>query len=239
MASWMVHLRVAQAVATQFPSLCTREFIVGNIAPDSGVPNKDWSAFEPSTDISHFKSKNAQGERVVEPQRFVDKYLTPVQSAAYTPTQRAFYLGYWCHLLTDVLWVRDIVATSITADADAYHRDPSAAIWKWKKDWYDLDFLYLRDHPDFEAFAVYAQATDIENIWMEEFSRDAFALRCAYITAFYRSEEEHGVLDRDYPYLTKARMDAFVRDAAEQICRRMTTFLPEVHKDFAPNTPKD
>lgn len=239
MASWMVHLRVAQAVASQLPALYMREFIVGNIAPDSGVPNEDWSAFVPDTNISHFKSKNAKGELAVDPQRFVDKYLTPVQSAAYTPTQRAFYLGYWCHLLTDVLWVRDIVAASITADADAYHRDPSAAIWKWKKDWYDLDFLYLRDHPDFEAFAVYAQATDIENVWMDEFSRDAFALRCAYITAFYRSEDEHGVLDRDYPYLTEARMDAFVQDAAAQIISRIAAFLPDSLRDFDCNVRKD
>ena len=49
MASWMIHLRVAQAVASQLPALYMREFIVGNIAPDSGVPNEDWSAFVPDS----------------------------------------------------------------------------------------------------------------------------------------------------------------------------------------------
>ena len=217
MASWMVHLRVAQAILDRLPTLCPREFIVGNLAPDSGVPNADWSVFTPSADISHFKVQDEHGDAVVAPQGFVDAYLTAQQYAAYDARQRSFYLGYWCHLMTDVLWVRDIVSPSKAADADAYRADPTATVWKWKKDWYDLDFLYLREHPDFAAFALYRTATDFENVYMEEFSPDAFANRCAYITAFYHDEREHGILDRDYPYLTRERMDAFVDGAAAQI----------------------
>ena len=57
MASWMVHLRIADRLLDQFPDLSPIEFIVGNIAPDSGVPNEDWSAFSPPTSVSHFKSE--------------------------------------------------------------------------------------------------------------------------------------------------------------------------------------
>ena len=224
MASWMVHLRVAQMVLERFSALCPREFIVGNIAPDSGVPNADWSAFSPSADVSHFKVRDGRGRMAVAPHRFADKYLTAQKYAAYDARQRSFYLGYWCHLMTDVLWVRDIVEPSRAADADAYAADPTAAVWKWKKDWYDLDFLYLREHPDFAAFALYERATDFENVYMDEFSPDAFANRCAYITAFYHDENEHGVLDRDYPYLTRERMDAFVESAAAEIAGELSAF---------------
>ena len=55
MASWMVHLRIADKLLDQIPGLSPTEFIVGNIAPDSGVPIADWSAFSPPTKISHFK----------------------------------------------------------------------------------------------------------------------------------------------------------------------------------------
>lgn len=41
MASWMVHLRIADLLLSQISGLCPTEFIVGNIAPDSGVPNED------------------------------------------------------------------------------------------------------------------------------------------------------------------------------------------------------
>ena len=217
MASWIVHLRVAQAVMERVAALCPQEFVVGNIAPDSGVPNADWSAFSPSKDISHFYVRDARGKHAISPELFAERYLSQAQLCRYDARQRSFYLGYFCHLMTDVYWTNDIFACSVRADEAAYRADPSATVWKWKKDWYDLDFLYLRDHPDFEAFALYAQATNFENVYMDEFSADAFALRCRYILDFYRDDTQHGVLDREYPYLTRERMDAFVRDTADRV----------------------
>ena len=55
MASWMVHLRIADKLLYEIPNFSDTEFVVGNIAPDSGVPNDDWSVFTPCGDISHFK----------------------------------------------------------------------------------------------------------------------------------------------------------------------------------------
>lgn len=56
MASWMVHLRVADKLLERLPKLEETAFIVGNIAPDSGVPNGDWTAYAPSSEVSHFKT---------------------------------------------------------------------------------------------------------------------------------------------------------------------------------------
>ena len=215
MASWMVHLRIADALRTRYPQLCETEFIVGNIAPDSGVPNADWSVFTPNTQISHFKVQADDGSMVVSPDLFAKKYFTEPQIQAYTKKQLSFYLGYYTHLLTDVCWVEEIVAESIEADRDAYERDSSAAIWKWKRDWYDLDYLYLRDHPSFSAFSIYDRAKGFHNEYMDEFSDDAFDNRRAYITDFYRKVQ--GNLDRDYPFLTRERMDFFVKTTADRI----------------------
>ena len=60
MASWMVHLRVADKLMGKIRFVNPTEFIVGNIAPDSGVPNADWSVFTPSTTVSHFKTEKGQ-----------------------------------------------------------------------------------------------------------------------------------------------------------------------------------
>ena len=56
MASWMVHLRIADRLLDRISGLSPVEFIMGNIAPDSGIPNEDWTAFKPSTKISHFRT---------------------------------------------------------------------------------------------------------------------------------------------------------------------------------------
>jgi hypothetical protein len=42
MASWIVHLRIAENLLAKFPELDERQFAIGNIAPDSGWPDEKW-----------------------------------------------------------------------------------------------------------------------------------------------------------------------------------------------------
>ena len=211
MASWMVHLRIADKLLDKIPSLSPVDFIVGNIAPDSGVPNADWSAFSPSTNISHFKNENNRPD----PDGFAAKYWTADQRCDYDPRQYAFYLGYLSHLITDVLWVRNIYDPSKIKFQALREAEGKNFIWKIKEDWYDLDFKYLRDHPGFRAFRAYLGAVGYENTFLEEFSADAFDNRRAYITGWYLEGKEN--LDREYPYLTEREMDGFVNLAAAEI----------------------
>lgn len=55
MATWMTHLRVAESVI-QTLNIPKRMFLVGNIAPDCGVPNEDLTAYVPPKKI--MKEKN-------------------------------------------------------------------------------------------------------------------------------------------------------------------------------------
>lgn len=61
MASWMVHLRIADELLQNLKQIDETAFIIGNMAPDSGVPNEDWSKFNPPYDVTHFKSRNDTG----------------------------------------------------------------------------------------------------------------------------------------------------------------------------------
>ena len=89
MASWMIHLRVADKLLDRIPDISPIEFIMGNMAPDSGVPNADWSTFTPDKNVSHFK---IDGNKM-DPQAYVDRYFTPALRAGYDEGQFAFYLG--------------------------------------------------------------------------------------------------------------------------------------------------
>lgn len=218
MASWMVHLRIADALLTRISDLSEREFIVGNIAPDSGVPNEDWTSFTPSTAISHYRRDS--GEKVgkkIDLAAYIQQYFTPEQQTAYSEGQYAFYLGYLTHLLTDVLWADKIALPSFRKHIGENSSVKNPLVPKIKEDWYDLDFLYLRKHPDFHAFAVYESAVGFKNTYMAEFAPDAFDNRRAYITSFYHEPNDH--LDREYSYLTEAQMDAFVENSTAEITR--------------------
>lgn len=213
MASWMVHLRIADKLLDRISGLSPVEFIVGNIAPDSGVPNEDWSVFTPSTKISHFHSER---HKKADPDLFAQKYFTPELQASYDEKQYAFYLGYLVHLMTDVAWSETILYPAKKKFSSEMAADPTGFIWKMKEDWYDLDFLYLKEHPGFRAFRVYLGAVGFENRYMEEFSTTAFENRRQYITGFYLAGKDG--LDRAYPYLTKEEMDLFVQTTADKIC---------------------
>lgn len=220
MASWMVHLRIADSLLDSLPQLSDVDFVVGNIAPDSGVPNEDWSAFTPSAVVSHFKLDDTVPKSIHIP-LFVERYFTPEQRARYTPAQNSFFAGYLSHLLTDQLWSAQVVNALKGRFPDQWRADRTALINRAKEDWYDLDYKYLRQHADFRAFRIYAGAVGYENVFMSEFAPDAFDNRRQYITSFYLEENNH--LDREYPYLDEAQMDSFVSGASREILSRLQT----------------
>lgn len=194
------------------------EFTVGNIAPDSGVPNEDWSSFTPSATVSHFKPDDSV-PKTIQISAFTQRYFSEEQRANYTPEETSFYLGYLVHLLTDQLWSGQVVGVLQSRFPDEWRKDKKALITRAKGDWYDLDFLFLKKNPDFQAFSVYKNAVGFRNTFMDFFSPDAFDDRRKYIVSFYQEENDH--LDRCYPYLTEAEMNDFVRSASETILRRL------------------
>ncbi|MGN1082363.1 MAG: zinc dependent phospholipase C family protein, partial [Candidatus Avispirillum sp.] len=108
MASWMIHLRVADTLLSQLDGISGTEFIMGNIAPDSGVPNDDWSKFTPGKDISHFFEEDENSHKRISIQKYINRHFTKEMQKGYSREQYSFYLGYLVHLMTDILWVKEI-----------------------------------------------------------------------------------------------------------------------------------
>ena len=220
MASWIVHLRVADALLEQ-AGPCPTEFVMGNLAPDSGVPVGPVGVYRPDKPTSHFQLKNEDGEWEIRPERFVQRYMTAAQWAGYTAGQRAFYLGYYVHLLTDIRWVEDIFWPAAKTEWERFCADRSGCILRWKQDWYDLDFLYLRQNPRLRTLALYRAAEGFENRYIDLFSPTAFEERRQGILDFYAAEPDG--LDREYPYLTREEMDRFVQKTVVWITQRLRT----------------
>lgn len=65
MASWMIHLGIADDLLMRLQRIDETAFVVGNIAPDSGVPNSDWSEFHPPKTVTHFYKETKSGRGIV------------------------------------------------------------------------------------------------------------------------------------------------------------------------------
>ena len=111
MASWMVHLRLAEKLLENIEGLDAEQFGIGNVAPDSGIPNKDWTEFNPPKFITHFEDQDAKDISPKYFRRDLDFYRQYLNSAPYlekNPQQFSFLLGYFFHLIVDNLWSEKI-----------------------------------------------------------------------------------------------------------------------------------
>ena len=214
MASWIVHLRIADRLLNEIPGLKATEFVVGNIAPDSGIPNENWTVFTPSPVVSHFKADDSVPKKIQIPV-FTARHFSEEKRAEYSTEEYSFFLGYLVHLLTDVLWSDQVGGQLKNRFPEEWATDKHRLIQKAKEDWYDLDFLYLKQHPGFRAYSLYENAVGFQNTFLDFFTADAFDNRREYITSFYRQEKEH--LDREYPYLTETEMDAFFKNSSRDM----------------------
>ncbi len=211
MASWMVHLRITDLLLDVFDNLEETEFVVGNIAPDSGIPSEDWSYYTPPSRISHFKGD----DKHIHIEQYIEKYFTKELQKSYNTKQYSFYLGYLTHLMTDILWQEQIADACMEKHKEEVLEDRHKFVWKMKGDWYDLDFLYLSENPGLRAFEIYKSAKDFKNTYMDIFPESAFDNRIEYITGFYSEKRDN--LNRDYPFLDKEYMDKFVMETTDSV----------------------
>ncbi|MGM9634516.1 MAG: zinc dependent phospholipase C family protein [Candidatus Avispirillum sp.] len=216
MATWITHLRIAEAVMRRFPVLLEAEFALGNIAPDSGEAQTDGLSYMPPKSASHFLKDGRADFRL-----FLQKYGDRLRCGG--GSERSFYLGYMSHLISDALWSEQVYAPLKIKYKAAVEKDYAAFVWNVKRDWYDLDHLFLKKNPDFLLYEVYSAENGIENTYMDEFSRGAFEKKRAEIVDFYAGE--HYNLERDYEYMTEAQMDAFVNAAAERVAREFMSLM--------------
>lgn len=215
MASWMIHLRVAQGICEKLDLVHKAEFVMGNIAPDSGVPTADGTGFVPDAEVSHFRTVDENGIKCVHDELFVARYFTKERRESYNETAYAFYFGYLVHLLTDKLWASKIVYGAKEKLSDLFEKDNTAFWKKIKRDWYDLDFLYLKSNPEFEAFRIYEGIKEFKNSYLDFFAEDAFVQRKKFIIEFYCKGVEK-VEERE-TYISPEELDTFVKDAVEEI----------------------
>lgn len=212
MATWIAHLRVAENLINRGLNFKVEPFTVGNIGPDAGVPNEDYSEFTPSPNITHWKE-----DKVIKPENFREKYLDKVMNKVSTD-KYAFYLGYYVHLLTDVKWTEFFqYKKEDSLHREGFERDKDF-IWVIKKDWYGLDFLYLDKNPESIFFTCFKNVIDVPD-YLDYYPKGAFTKKVKYISDYYLGENEE--TKENFIYLTEKEMDKFIEEASDSIYNRL------------------
>ncbi|MEW5827466.1 MAG: hypothetical protein AB1846_01145 [Chloroflexota bacterium] len=224
MATWIAHLRIAESLLDRIP-LDAGQFAIGSIAPDSGIPDENWEKFDPPPEVTHFK-RSASVHKDIADLDFYRGYL-----AGFPPSDAgryAFRLGYFFHLVTDNLWTIKVGLPTSERWAAEFEADKKF-IWTVKRDWYGLDFLYLRDHPESLFQRVFLDAKP-DTAGLDFLPPEALSRQLAYIKEFYQRTDERvqEAYRREYIYLSQAEMDAFVDETAEYLVRAYAALAGQV-----------
>jgi hypothetical protein len=207
MASWMIHFRVADGIKDSIKNVDIEKFIVGNIAPDCGELGEDGRTLNPPKYITHWKNPQSRQESLKD--EFFLKYLADGEMSSY----RSFYLGYYVHLLTDILWKEIIYIPTKEKYLDKFDNVDKLNI-KVKADWSDIDHMFLRDN-DFATYKIFSQIKCFPNLYFNYYSSKAIESKIIKISSYYTNSSEN--LDREYPFLNKEQADDFVVQAVTKI----------------------
>ena len=101
MATWIMHLMIADRILEISPTLDRLSYAVGNIAPDCNVENENWTVFTPSREITHWM--NSDRKNAADCERFYSEYLLPRIRSNVSHEEFSFLLGYYSHLVADAM----------------------------------------------------------------------------------------------------------------------------------------
>ena len=211
MATWIVHLRLADEYIKRgdIPAKYKREFVLGSVAPDCGYGKKDSNGeFMPPPEVTHWAPGGVK--LYCEYWKFLDTYLKDRERDG----DYYFYLGYYIHLITDIIWSSTMYLPTKIKYADEYRDDPDF-LRVIKGDWYDLDFKFLREHPDFEPYKMLAERKPVKD-YLPYYEPGQLTVQTAFIADYYANAGDR-VLDREYPYLDERTMNEFITCTTELV----------------------
>jgi hypothetical protein len=213
MATWITHLRLAEALLAEIPGLDEAHFAIGNVAPDSGIPDENWEHFDPPAEVTHFKPAPGSPWRCADLE-FYRGWLMGVDPQR-DPARYAFLLGYFFHLVTDNLWSVKIGRPTQARFAAELAADPEFW-WTVKRDWYGEDFVYVRSHPGGIFWRTFLSCA-YDDDYLSFLPAAAVRRNLEHIQAFYQrtdDEIEQWYLQRPGIYLSGEAIDRFVDDSA-------------------------
>lgn len=132
MASNMIHYAVSKRIAERiFVGDLERFYFGASILPDASSHN------DGSYDRSHFKARTMDNSlKGIDWRRFEQKYGCKFD-------EDRIYLGYWCHLVEDAMWLHDVVDKYVRI----YSRDIRGAYYqKGCADYIKLNYLLQKKY---------------------------------------------------------------------------------------------
>ncbi|MEG9295311.1 zinc dependent phospholipase C family protein [Mangrovibacillus sp. Mu-81] len=213
MATWVTHFRIAEELLKTDIPVSPIEFLVGNIGPDCGLIGED-GVPKPPKEITHFEVEGR-----ISSASFYKQYLNGGKESQ--TREFSYYLGYYIHLVTDEGWLKLLVRKKKEKLYQDILNSPDYA-GIVKKDWYGLDFLYLKHHKDNIFWTEFQHITDFPE-YLSFFKKGQTFEQIRNITEFYQTSSIPE--DHEFIYLTAAEVDDFVERTLQEVKEQLNEKL--------------
>ncbi len=220
MATWIVHLRIAEKLIEQIPGLDAHQFAIGNIAPDSGIPDENWEIFDPPKNITHYLVDREEDEFQYRDMDFYSDFLANDSGLGKDKKKFSFFLGYFFHLITDNLWLIKIGRPSKEKYLDQFESWQTFST-EIKKDWYGLDFAFVRDDRQGFFWKTFLKSAYKEN-YLNFYPIEAIPRQIEFLKNFYQrvdKEIEDNYRMRDHIYLDEEDVNKFLEESISTLMK--------------------
>jgi hypothetical protein len=124
----------------------------------------------------------------------------------------SFLLGYFFHLLCDSLWAKWIGKATKRDFGSFIDKMGIKAFDEIKGDWYGLDQIFVRDHPQTIFWRQFLPAANPPS-YLPFLPEAAMHHQLDYIRNFYSKPDPKCGLGRPFPYLNEETMTRYVNDS--------------------------
>lgn len=195
MATWLTHLRVSERLINKIKISDNSLFFAGSIAPDTDI----------SPDISHWCVSGDKSTCDVN--GFFSKYLSNHDNSE----DFDFYLGYYIHLLTDVMWQKQKIPSLKMLDEDT--------IRNVKESWRSADYNFLSNQKEFYPIIAMGDTAKYEKLWFDYYTLSQVKEIVEYITNLYKVYSKNKTLYVDMN--VKQEIEQFIEEASIDIYKKL------------------
>lgn len=207
-----MHFRIADEILKHLNNIDREYFIIGSIAPDCGIRQKE-GGYDPPTEVTHLTKMWNKSD--CDYNYIFENFIKNEKDFR----KRSFFAGYYTHLLTDCLFSRH-VSIPIENKFGLYREHPGLSKLV-KKEWYDADYKFFTENvsPAFEDFKKYKPfSEDYPCIY----KHGEIAIQMKNIVEFYKDKKPENV---EFFYTDRQEFEYFVEKASKII-------LDEMHKNL-------
>ncbi len=169
MAYWMTHLRVAEALLRCLPEgISLPHYYAGSIAPDCGRTewNEDGTPrYLPGRVVTHWLKKDEALDRCLID---FEGFYNAMMPQAADDGARAFYWGYYIHLITDAMWQERGLRPRRESLADPSKENITAM----RTDLKLADLADYRENPHYPPLETLRNTPSFPNRYLDYYTED-------------------------------------------------------------------